>query len=297
MTNSVIVEFKKQTGIDAIQNDNLKNYFSLTNIYEIVFQQKYEQNITKKEGIDLKFSADFADKFKGTYNKYGKERSHKREHEFYIRWIHENLLDVKFDDGMPFYELDNEYIVKEIKTKGRPRTEYYVDETTARVILAKSNTRLGKMLIQKLVMLDKAEISLFREISKYVIPNPKKKSKIKLFKDWHNSVMRLHPDWNQYGRTPAVVGKYTNNYIYNQFAKEVTDCLTRLYKDNNKKYQKIQFTTDRGQQDLEQFIENVTKLANECSNWQSFIHHFQVIYGVQQSLLDIKFFENQLVAS
>jgi hypothetical protein len=123
MSKLILVDFKKETGIE-VTKDRLVN---ARDIYEKLF-------LTNNEKFSLK-----------------KGKSDKNIFKHFQQWANNNIIDKTFEDKKTFYfQEGKDYTKVELKTKGRPQTNYLLTQRTAEMIIAKSDTQLGKFILDRL---------------------------------------------------------------------------------------------------------------------------------------------------
>jgi hypothetical protein len=135
MSKIILTEFKKDTGIE-VTKDQLVN---LRDVYEKVFAKRFEENLYTKSVYKSK-------------QKQVSENKKKADYYHFDRWTKENLTEVKCEDtGELFYSENKDFVKVEVKTKGRPRSDYYVTQHIAELLLSRSNTTLGRSILNKLL--------------------------------------------------------------------------------------------------------------------------------------------------
>ncbi len=139
MSKVLLVNFKRETGIE-VTKDQLVN---VKDLYEKLFKQRFENDLSTKN-VD-------------------KSKKYKADHIHFQRWLSDNLTEVKCEDiDEYFYKENEDYIKAIVKTgkRGKPRTDYYVKQQIAELIISRSNTTLGRTILNKL-------LDLFHNLESY----------------------------------------------------------------------------------------------------------------------------------
>ena len=126
MTNYAIEELKSETGLIAVEKKG-KFYFSIKQIYNLL----YEKTLTTKKVKVYK----------------------------YFDWLKKNILIKDEEDNMVYTSL----IKTQIKTKGRPLNDYIISKIEAKMVLARSRTKLGFKLLRYLVEFEENAMELFQK--------------------------------------------------------------------------------------------------------------------------------------
>lgn len=83
---------------------------------------------------------------------------------------------------------------------------------------------------------------------------------------------------------PPIVGKYTNELIYNRFSKEVLPILQHrnpfIGDTWLRKHRHFQWLTEDGQKQIEKFIREAVDVMKTCETWYEFRVKFFVEYNV-----------------
>ncbi|MBN1184217.1 MAG: hypothetical protein JXB49_18150 [Bacteroidales bacterium] len=105
--------------------------------------------------------------------------------------------------------------------------------------------------------------------------------------EYYSEIFRLNnwkeEDPKQYYK-PPIVGKYTNEIIYQRFSNGILPMLQHLnpYIGNrwNREYRHFQWLTEEGKEKVEIFISEAVKIMKTCDNWYEFRVKYYKEYGI-----------------